>query len=174
MCIIGNKIYLRRLTVDDVTKKYVDWLNDLEINQYLESRFIYQTIDSTKSFIKSVSNANNYMFGIFYKENNEHIGNIKIGNINYRHGFADLGFLVGEKRYWGLGIATEAIYLATRYAFDKLKIHYLYGGVYAPNIGSQKSFEKNGFLLESVRKRMCLFGDEYIDVFIYSKLNECK
>jgi RimJ/RimL family protein N-acetyltransferase len=38
--------------------------------------------------------------------------------INHYHKYADIGFLVGEKSYWGRGIAAEAISLATTYAFE--------------------------------------------------------
>ena len=54
-----SQIYLRRLTEDDVTEKYVSWLNDPEINQYLESRFSVHTIEETRSFIRSVYNDKN-------------------------------------------------------------------------------------------------------------------
>lgn len=125
----GNQIYLRRLTEDDATEKYVSWMNDPEVNQYLESRFVTHTIESTKAFIRSVTNDNNYQFGIFLIETNEHIGNIKVGGINHNHKYGDIGFIIGEKAYWGRGIATEAIKLATDFAFNELHLHKLWGGV---------------------------------------------
>ena len=64
----GDRIYLRRLTENDATEDYVRWMNDPDINQYLESRFYTHTIESTKAFIRSVTNDNNYQFGIFVKE----------------------------------------------------------------------------------------------------------
>ena len=85
----GERIYLRRLTEDDATEDYVRWMNDPEINQYLESRFYTHTIESTKAFIRSVTNDNNFQFGIFVKETGQHIGNIKIGSINHYHRSAD-------------------------------------------------------------------------------------
>ena len=124
----GDRIYLRRLTEDDASEDYVRWMNDPEVNQYLESRFCTHTIESTKAFIRSVTNDNNYQFGIFIKETGKHIGNIKIGSINHYHRYADIGFLIGEKTYWGKGIATEAIKLATDFAFKSLKLHKLWGG----------------------------------------------
>lgn len=124
----GKQIYLRRLTEDDVTEKYVSWINNPEINQYLESRFVTHTIESTKTFIRSVTNDNNYQFGIFLIDTNEHIGNIKIGSINRYHKYGDIGFIIGEKAYWGRGIATEAIKLATDFAFNELHLHKLWGG----------------------------------------------
>ena len=77
----GKRIYLRRLTEDDASEDYVRWMNDPDINQYLESRFYTHTIESTKAFIRSVTNDNNYQFGIFDKEHDRHIGNIKVGGI---------------------------------------------------------------------------------------------
>ena len=118
----GDIISLRRLTEEDATENYVRWMNDPDINQYLESRFYTQTIESTKAFIRSVTNDNNYQFGIFVKDTEKHIGNIKIGGINLYHKFADIGFLIGEKDYWGKGIASEAVKLATDYAFNSLKL----------------------------------------------------
>ena len=41
----GKHIFLRRLTEEDVSDDYVNWMNDPEINQYLESRFNKQTIE---------------------------------------------------------------------------------------------------------------------------------
>ena len=108
----GERIYLRRLTEDDASEDYVRWMNDPDINQYLESRFYTHTIESTKAFIRSVTNDNNYQFGIFTKDDIKHIGNIKVGGINFYHRYADIGFLIGEKDYWGNGIATSAFAFA--------------------------------------------------------------
>ena len=49
----SKRIYLRRLIEDDVTEESVGWMNNPYINQYLESRFSIQPIDSTRSFIKN-------------------------------------------------------------------------------------------------------------------------
>ncbi len=59
-------------------------------------------------------------FGIFVIETREHIGNIKIGNIDQIHRFADVGLLIGEASARGKGYGTEAILLACRYAFGNL------------------------------------------------------
>lgn len=167
----GERIYLRRLTEDDATEDYVRWMNDPEINQFLESRFYTHTIESTKAFIRSVTNDNNYQFGIFIKENNKHIGNIKIGSINNYHKFADIGFLIGEKNYWGKGIATEAIGLATDFAFNTLRLHKLWGGLYSPNVGSLKAFQKNGYEQEGVKKSQYLLNGVYYDDIMFGKVN---
>ena len=169
--IYGERIYLRRLTEDDVSEAYVRWINDPDINQYLESRFYEQTIESTKAFIRSVTNDNNYQFGIFIKETDQHIGNIKIGSINHFHKYADIGFLIGEKEYWGKGIASEAIKLATDFAFNTLGLHKLWGGAYAPNVSSMKAFLKNEYVEEGVKKSQYLCNGVYVDDIMFGKVN---
>ena len=167
----GEKIYLRRLTEEDASEVYVSWMNDPGVNQYLESRFYTQTIESTKAFIRSVTNDNNYQFGIFVKETGKHIGNIKIGNINQYHKYADIGFLIGDKNFWGKGIATEAIKLATDFAFKTLGLHKLWGGAYSPNVGSIKAFMKNGYQQEGIKRSQYLCHGEYVDDIMYGKVN---
>lgn len=167
----GSKIILRRLTEDDVSDDYVRWMNDPDINQYLESRFYTHTVESVKDFVRSVTNENNFQFGIFVKEDYKHIGNIKIGSINHYHHYADIGFIIGEKDYWGKGIATEAIALVSEFAFSTLKLHKLFGGAYSPNIGSIKAFLKNGYQQEGVKRSQYLCHGEYVDDIIYGKIN---
>lgn len=167
----GDRIFLRRLTEADVSEDYVSWMNDPAINQYLESRFYTHTIESTKVFIRSVTNDNNYQFGIFLKETGKHIGNIKIGSINHYHRFADIGFLIGDKECWGRGYATEAIGLATDFAFKTLKLHKLWGGLYSPNIGSLRAFQKNGYEQEGVKRSQYLLNGVYYDDIMFGKVN---
>lgn len=78
----GNKIFLFRLSVDNLTEEYVSWSNSSSINQYLDSRFTVHIIENTKSFIKSVTNDNNYIFGIFLKSNNRHCRGCR--NLKYK------------------------------------------------------------------------------------------
>ena len=168
----GNIVNLRSLTVNDAGEEYMNWLNDPEINQYLESRYSSHSIDDIRKFISSVSTENNAILGMFDLKNNTHIGNIKLGPINTKHQRADIGLLIGNKSYWGKGIATEAIALVTTFAFDELKLAKVTAGCYANNIGSQKSFFKNGFIIEGVQKNHFFYQGKFVDGIMLGKLNE--
>ncbi len=48
----------------------------------------------------------------------------------------------------------------------------MWGGVYAPNVGSAKVFLKNKYKLECTRIAHCLFNGKYIDCQIYCRFNE--
>lgn len=160
------------MTENDATESYLKWMNDNEIVKFTESRFITHSIESLKDFINSVSNSSNYLFAIIDKETGQHIGNIKIGNIHSRYLFADIGLIIGERAFWGKGIATEAIKQCVDFAFNTLNLHRLYAGIYANNIGSIKAFEKAGFIKEGCERAKYLINNEWIDSYLYGIINE--
>ena len=43
---------LQELEPNDVTQQYVDWLNNVEINRYLESRHTHQDIQKVRLFVE--------------------------------------------------------------------------------------------------------------------------
>lgn len=174
MRINGQRIYLRFLTPDDATPSYLAWMHDPDVIQYLESRWSVQTLDSIRAFIKAMNDSpRDYLFGIFLKEteprSGQHIGNIKVGGINERHRFGDVGLIIGEKSAWGKGYASEAITLATQYGFDELNLNKLTAGMYEQNVGSYKAFLKAGYREVGVYKQHFFYQGGYMDMYVVEK-----
>jgi ribosomal-protein-alanine N-acetyltransferase len=160
----GTSIYLREVRESDVNENYYYWLNDPEINQFLETRYFPRSLENIRGFVKNMDgNSNEIFLAICDTTKDKHIGNIKLGPINWIHRYADISLLVGDKAYWGKGIATEAIRLVTEFAFYKLNLHKVKAGCYAQNIGSRKAFEKVGFVLEGELKKQWLLNGEFQD-----------
>lgn len=169
----GAQIYLRLLTRDDVEPGYIQWMNDPEIMRFLESRFKAWSVEELGDYIdQCVENKNDHFFGIFDSETDKHIGNIKLGPVNAHHKFASIGLMIGDKDFWGKGMATEAINLITEFAFKDLKLNKVTAGAYANNIGSIKAFEKCGFRREGILERHYLDCGEYVDAVLLGKLND--
>lgn len=151
--VIKNKIilnesffYLRILTDKDYTSEYKEWLNDPNINQYLETRHHIQDENSIKTFVKKMyQSSDSYLFGIFVKKGDQHIGNIKLGPIHQKYFSADISYFIGNKAYHGQRIATKAIGLIKTFAFEVLDLYKLKAGYYENNIGSKKCLLANGF-----------------------------
>lgn len=160
----GKRIYLRGLCPDDVNERYYCWMNDPEVTRFLESRFYPITPAELRDFVSAhTSNLHNVFLAIVLKEKGTHIGNIKLGGIDWVHRFANVGLLIGEKEYWGQGYASEAIALVTEYAFRVLNLGRLTAGFYAANVGSIKAFEKAGWQREGVQKLHYFSDGEYVD-----------
>lgn len=169
----GKRIYLRKVTESDVDGPYYKWMNDPEILRYLEARFLKNTKDNMRKTVADWSSNPAILFlAIILDKDGRHIGNIKLGPINKRHQFAEMGIIVGEKDLWGKGYGTEAIELLSEYAFKQLKLHKLTAGCYANNGGSIKIFKKAGFRVEGIRKKHCLCEGEYVDTMLFGKVNQ--
>jgi len=152
----GSLITLRSITLSDCTDLYVSWLNDEAINVYLETRFEVHTVESIRSFVEGILKSDSsYMFAMIANDTNKHIGNIKLGPIHPHYLYADVGYLIGDKNYWGKGIATEAIKLVVDFAFNELNLRRVQAGVFEHNIASEKALTKAGFSLEGrMRKQL--------------------
>lgn len=169
---VGKNISLRELRTEDASESYYNWMNDPEMNQFLESRFYPNSMDKIKSFISSVNeSSNSVFFAIIDNQSQEHIGNIKLGSINWIHRVGDIGLIIDRKK-WGQGVATEAIELVVNYAFSDLGLHKVIAGAYSDNVGSIHAFEKNKFVIEGVRKAHAFYKGKYTDVVLLGRINE--
>ena len=100
---LNDVVSLRNLAANDIRATYVEWMNDYEVTRYTEQRFLKTTQRDIISYLETVAQSSSDLFYGIY-ENSEHIGTIKLGNINFRHLTADLSYLIGSKKHWGKGI----------------------------------------------------------------------
>jgi len=147
--LLGHRVELRTIALEDCTEAYVAWLRDPEVSQYLETRWTEQTLETVKAFVQQCRESlDTYLFAICERQAGKHIGNIKLGPINRAHSFADVSYFVGDKSAWGKGFATEAIALVTDFGFRELGLHRLQAGTYASNVGSARALQKVGYRKE--------------------------
>lgn len=147
------RLRLKELEPGDYSADYLAWLQDPEINQYLETRHAPQSRESIIAFIEGVLGRDNEtLFGIFLKDGGRHIGNIKAGPVNPYHRVGDVSLFIGERGAWGRGYAAEAIGAVSRYAFDTLGAEKLSASMYSPNAGSKHAFLNAGYREEGLRR----------------------
>ena len=150
MTVLNSKrLILRSIESKDINQTYLNWLNDPNVNQFLETRFFPQSIESIQSYWHNHrDDKHSPWLAITLRDNKKHIGNIKIGPIQWVHRSADISIFIGEQDCWGKGYATEAIALIRDWSFNELDLQKLNSGIYSGNIGSRRAFEKCGFKLE--------------------------
>jgi RimJ/RimL family protein N-acetyltransferase len=156
-----DDIELFVLQPTDVSDAYVSWLNDAEINRYLESRFVTHTAESTRQFVQGcVTNNKTLMLGIRCRWlDGRHVGNIKL-EINAPHRSGEIGILVGSKDVHGKGVATQSIRMLAAIAREQLELRRLTAGCYASNKGSERAFVKAGFVVEGTRPAHFLLDNQ--------------
>ena len=143
----GNDIYLRNINLNDVNKEYLSWLNDDEVMKGIVSSG-YDLINLKSYVSDKISNENTYFFAIISKSNNEHIGNIKLDFHDSKANVSELGILIGNKNYWGKGIAKEACSLMINYGFNNLKLRKIFLAVFETNIAAIRLYKSLGFQIE--------------------------
>ena len=133
--LITERLILKPLSKVHLSQEYVDWLNDAEVNKYLDSGGGY-TLGKLTEYINDVIKNNILFWGIHLKNTGRHIGNIKIHPINQKHGLGEYGILMGDKLEWGKGFAKESSLKVIDYCFNDLNIRKLTLGVVADNISA--------------------------------------
>ena len=170
--LIDNDLICRNISINDCNETYLSWLNDKSVNVFLETRWSEQSIDKIKEFVEStIKSTHSILFAIVFKGG--HIGNIKIGPINEHYHYADISFFLGDKEYWGKGIATRAIKLVSDYGFSELGLHKIKAGVFNENIGSIKALKKAGFIEEACFKEELIspISGKFCNHLFFSKIN---
>jgi methionyl-tRNA formyltransferase/RimJ/RimL family protein N-acetyltransferase len=140
-----ESIGIRKLLRTDVSERYVGWLNDPRINEYLECRHTKHTLKSVLNYVDSLNQSSELLYGIFDVKNGLHIGNVKVGPVNKIHKQASIGLLIGERNYWGKGLGTKVITYISKYATRELGLETLTAGCYECNLGSYRAFMKSGW-----------------------------
>lgn len=163
----GERLFLRPVAGPDVGPGYVRWMNDPEVVRFTESRFSGHSEQDLRAYVEKMENdPRSHFLAIVENGSGRHVGNLKIGPVDERHGTASVGIILGEKDCWGKGYATEALTLSARLAFETLKLHKLTAGCVDLNAGAIRAFEKAGFMRECVRGQHNLFEGEYRDVVV--------
>lgn len=176
-----NKIIKTRSTIiypiteDEITNNYVSWLNDIEINQFLETRHFEQTKTSVVDYINSLRNMDNCdMFAIISKETNNHIGNLTISDFNNNNnGSMSLGVMIADKISRSAGIGAEVMISFIDFMFSFDTIERISAGAASENFKSCKTLESIGFKREGViRKVFPLNNGDKCDLIKFGLLKE--
>lgn len=166
----GRRVFLRQLHEDDVNETYLSWFQDASVTEFLDSKRI--TREDAVSYMRQGRETRAYfMYAVIAKVTGEHIGNVKIGPIQWAHLISDLVTVIGRREYWGKGFATEAIRLGSRVAFDTYGIRKLSGGIADGNIGSIKAYTSAGWIIEGRLAGHHLIQGEPRDRIIVSCFN---
>jgi RimJ/RimL family protein N-acetyltransferase len=169
----ANTIFLRGLCAEDVEGNYPNWFNSSEICLYNSHHRFPYTKDEAISYIKNLSNdKTKLVLAIIDKKSSRHIGNISLQCINYINRTAEIAFILGEKEYWGKGIATDAGELIIKHGFNELNLNRIYMGIIKDNTGMLKVAKKLRFTQEGIKRQALYKSGRYFDLVELGLLNE--
>jgi RimJ/RimL family protein N-acetyltransferase len=149
----SDRLYLKKINISEINEEIMSWFDNKDLMRYYTNSKNKITKDV---LINSIEEGNldgtNYTYGIYYTENDECIGTVKIGPINKIHKISDLVALIGNIKYHGKGLAVEAISLGNKIAFEVYDLRKLFGGMYENNVASIKAYTRAGWKIEGTLK----------------------
>jgi len=170
--LIGTISSLRSLEEADLDNIF-QWLSDKDVTKLLFYQYYPPKIQKMKEEIgKEVENKSDFEFAIIDKKTKLHVGWTGIYEIDRINKNGEIRFFIGDKKFWGKGLATECVTLLIDYAFRKLNLHRLYGGANIENTGSLKIFEKLGFSEEGISKEGFFKDGKYYDLVKFGLINK--
>ncbi len=149
---------------------YCKWLNDPVCRKYMRFQ-VPKTIEEVKQFLVPQKGVKEIIIlDIYHKADKKVIGHIGLMFINWFNRNANIFYLIGEREYWGCGLASKAINTMLNYGFEELNLHKIYAQVMDPNIASIRVLDKCGFTLEGTFKEEYYIDGVYHDLQRYRLL----
>ena len=152
----------------EVIKSFVLWFNDNRVRQYL-SMNMGLTESSEREWIVGQGHNKEALVWMMYADG-VLVGSLGLHRINLTDRQAELGISVGNKEYWGKGIATAAEIAVIDYAFSNIVaegLHKVWARVFSGNGASQKVIEeKVGFRAIGTRKEDVWCNGAWYDVWM--------
>ncbi|MFZ3591157.1 GNAT family N-acetyltransferase [Bacillus sp. DJP31] len=108
-----------------------------------------------------------YVFGIFRKEDNAHIGVIDFSTlIRQDFQWARFGYTI-LNQHWNKGYGKEAVKKSLNLAFEKLNYHRIEAHINLDNVASIKLAESVGMQYECIRKGFIQEFGDWTDNLVY-------
>ncbi|WP_404338881.1 GNAT family N-acetyltransferase [Pseudoalteromonas mariniglutinosa] len=139
----SDRFLLRCMNSSDATERYLGWLSS-QVSQYILNK--PKTIDDLADYIdQQIQDESVYFYGIFTREDHQHIGNVKFIIKGKMQDSVEMGILIGEPAWHGKGVAREVIECFARHAQKQLGIVKMTLGVDLANVAAVNAYEKIGF-----------------------------
>ena len=166
--ISGINTYIVPFTIEHARSgQYLKWLRDydviksLNLLSYIEKPVSKHELEDYYNTIKKDDNV--LFFALNNKENDKFIGTVKVSKIDLNLQMADIGIMIGEKKYWGHGFAQDILRPVCAYLFNQYNFRKLTCGMMAINPAMQKVFAKLGFKVEGVFRKTDYYEGKYMD-----------
>lgn len=168
-----ERLTLRRFTLADAQKMFENWHSDPEVTKYLSwypDKSVDGTLELLTEWTSKYGSEEYYNWAIEY--DGELVGNIEMVVVSNRCECLEFGYCLSRK-FWGLGIMTEAVERVRDFLFDEVGANRLVIGHVRENTASGRVAQKCGFRWEGTeRKRFLDKAGVFHDIERYSLMRD--
>jgi RimJ/RimL family protein N-acetyltransferase len=147
----------------DLAPLYQLWMNDLAVTRTLKDSSRPISLEAQCQWLDARLLSREPTFTIYELASWRPIGTTDLYDIDFEHGIASFGLLIGASDLWGRGFGAEATRLMLGYAFDVLGLHNVQLTVHASNPGALRAYERAGFRHIGARRGAIKLGRQRYD-----------
>lgn len=159
MNLIKKKLSIRTFIKQDITKKYLSWLNDKVLLKYSRQKKKSHNFSTSLKYLKSFKKTKNLFLIILYKK-------VKIGTMTVyfkdNKKVANIGILIGDKKFQNKGFASRSIILLTK-KYRKKNLFYYEIGTKLQNKKMIKVAKKCNFKFFKKNKKNIFFRKKILN-----------
>lgn len=158
------RLLIAPFSKENLTLRYVSWLNDPQVMRYSDQRFRVHTLESCRAYAESFRGTPNYFWAIMARDPTlGHIGNMN-AYVDRNHLVADVGILIGERQAWHQGYGLEAWVAVCDYLLVVAGMRKVTAGTLSTNTAMLALMWRAGMVEDGRRVRQCLDGGREVDV----------
>lgn len=166
----GRLVTLQPFADRFVSDEYLGWLRDDAVTRYIVKAGADTTLDDVRAFCTAmIRSERDFFFAIVRNDTGRHIGNVRLGPVEFDASEAHFGILIGDAASHGMGIGAEVVDLITGFCFDDLKIDRLSFPVVAENAPAMRLYDKCGFTNEGASDEVLVKDGHTYDMIVWSK-----
>jgi len=175
--ILGQRVRLRPVEKDDLPR-FVKWLADPELRNYLATQLPYSQVQEEKWFERNLLAGNEQAWAIDAQPADMavgpwlHIGSCGFHEISWRTRTGEVGIMIGARDYWGRGYGTDAMQTLVAWGFYTLNLNRVQLRVFDDNPRAIRCYEKVGFQTEGRLRQGDYANGAYRDVLLMGVLRD--
>lgn len=160
----SDRLYLSAMRVEDAPL-YVKWFNDPDCFGHIRDMAYLTNLQEQQLWIQNTnSDPTQKVFSVFYIPDDQLIGDGGFIHIDPENKTAEIGFVIGEKQYWRMGLGKELRWLLCKYGFEEMGLHNILGEHFDTNPISLHNALKTGSKLIGTRRESKILNGKWIDV----------
>ena len=146
----GSAILLKPFSKEFMSQDYLSWMNNAETTKFIQKAKNNTSMDELYSFANEMINSQtDYFFAIILKKNLLHIGNVRLGPIDFNLMSSNFGIMIGNKDFRGCGVGAEVLELIKDFSFKHLQLEKLIFPAVEAYTAAMRLYEKAGFTLNN-------------------------
>lgn len=158
---------LRALREADLAGNWYAWFNDPEVTWFQNKGFYPNTPAKQEGYFRYLqTEPSQVTLAIECLDDGQHIGNVTLKDLDWIHRTAELGIVIGERKYWGRGFGAQAWWLITRYGVLTLNLNKIIARIFKGNERSLRIALRSGYVLEGEQREQFYRHGVYMDLIL--------